>query len=494
MNHETIKLDLEHATKQRADVLADIASYEKTLKLADVATLLMLFVFLVGFYVSDPFHIASFIAEKIQNEAIELLVYGLLLTMALLMALAIARLKRAHYVHKAKYRFSGSVWKVAAVIMAFTVFAEMYNATGNQQHSQYAKAENSKAFEAIAGQKVEINAGGNYSLQLPKLQGDLAEAESYLAGCKKTCSQWRAKVDKLRAQIEAIEANQKQAAITAENAATGAANALATNLQKLKDDYLHPMVKALMSLGLPASVAMQLIAALVAIAFERMHLSASENLRDCYARLDELDSQLLGKRKELAVMDEFSARPAKHPIGFNRPDPTPTPAIAKRQIGFIWEDEPKPVKAKMQSKPTTPSTPAAQKTEPVKADFSHFKATGGGWASPALSDAETPSKPALKPLAGAFTETPSKPLAGGHEGLYGAWVEAVIKGECKPSVDPTWSWIQKRISNKETGSRTHDRTRISNMQRAFFARAMKEGYMLENPNYRNGGKKYLWIA
>lgn len=66
--------------------------------------------------------------------------------------------------------------------------------------------------------------------------------------------------------------------------------------------------------------------------------------------------------------------------------------------------------------------------------------------------------------------------------------------ECKPSVRETWAWIQKRISNKETGSRTHDRTRISNMQKAFFARAMKEGLMIENPNYKNGGKKYLWIA
>ena len=71
---------------------------------------------------------------------------------------------------------------------------------------------------------------------------------------------------------------------------------------------------------------------------------------------------------------------------------------------------------------------------------------------------------------------------------------AVQAGDCLPSVKPTWSWIQKRISARETGSRTHDRTRISNLQKAFFAKAMHERLMTLNPAYRNGGKKYLWRA
>ena len=75
---------------------------------------------------------------------------------------------------------------------------------------------------------------------------------------------------------------------------------MATQLRQLKEDYLHPMVKALVAVGIPASIAMQLIAALVAIAFERMHLSASENLRDCYSLLDGLEQHLLNKRKEYA--------------------------------------------------------------------------------------------------------------------------------------------------------------------------------------------------
>jgi hypothetical protein len=108
----------------------------------------------------------------------------------------------------------------------------------------------------------------------------------------------------------------------------------------------------------------------------------------------------------------------------------------------------------------------------------------------------------LKPLADGHEtgsaapvqQTVSKPLANGQNGLYGEWVKAVQDRECLPSVKPTWLWIQKRISNKETGSRTHDRTRITTMQKAFFSRAISDGLMKQNPNYRNGGKKYIWTG
>lgn len=302
MNTQPLILDIGHIQRRIHAVQLDIARYGVTLRLADFATLLMLFVFLVGFYVADPFHIASFIAQRFgANGTVELAVYALLLVMAGLMAVTIARLKRAHYEHKAKYRFSGSVWKVGIVIMAFTVFAEIYNATGNQQHSQFAKAESSKAFAALSNQKLGI--GGSTAVdntQLVQLQGELAKHREYLATCKKTCYAQRVRIAELTAEIHALEAGQAAADAQAQQANATAANALATQLRQLKEDYLHPMVKALVAVGIPASIAMQLIAALVAIAFERMHLSASENLRDCYALLDGLEQHLLNKRKEYA--------------------------------------------------------------------------------------------------------------------------------------------------------------------------------------------------
>ncbi|MFZ1344009.1 hypothetical protein, partial [Thiothrix eikelboomii] len=145
----------------------------------------------------------------------------------------------------------------------------------------------------------------------------------------------------------------------------------------------------------------------------------------------------------------------------------------------------------------TPYQGTAEEQLPLP-DFGGFKSHRDGVASPDLSEAETLSQPSAEGQKSALEETTSATLsqssAEGHNGLYSDWLKAVQMKACKPSVRETWVWIQKRISNKETGSRTHDRTRISHMQKAFFSRAMKEGLMIENPNYTNGGKKYLWIA
>ncbi len=486
MNQHSLNLDIEHIQKAINDTKADIEGYKKTLHLADIATLLMLFVFLVGFYVSDPFHLASFVSEKIQNEAVELLVYALLLVMAAIMAITIARLKRSHYEHKAKYRAGGSVWKVAIVIMVFTVFAEIYNATGNQQHSQFAKAEGSKSFSALVGQKVEIASSNGASL-LPKLQGDLAEAESYLKGCKKTCSSWQAKTDKLRAQIAALEAGEKNAAAAASAAAEGAANAMAANLQKLKEDYLHPMVKMLGSFGISAPTAMMLIAALVAIAFERMHLSASENLRDCFAQLESLEQSLLNKRKELALLtgglspalpaDAVGVPSGVPPIAtpapvarfrYQQPEPVPRP------IGFAaWE----PTKADP-SKAVTPKGGVLGTNEVQLAipEISTYR------AEPVQAGIPSHHDPAMKPqvIARGCTTPPPCTVHGqqdasagtsgarvsrvpytGEEGMqamtearYAELVQRVLAGEVKPTFRPVkevlrgWG-IGKRDSHRQ---------------------------------------------
>lgn len=349
MNTQPLILDIEHIQRRTHAVQLDIARYGVTLRLADFATLLMLFVFLVGFYVADPFHIASFIAQRFgANGTVELAVYALLLVMAGLMAVTIARLKRAHYEHKAKYRFSGSVWKVGIVIMAFTVFAEIYNATGNQQHSQFAKAESSKAFAALTSQKLGIGSStAADNAQMVHLQGELAKHREYLATCKKTCYAQRVRIAELTAEIQAMQAGKAAANAQAQQANETAANALATQLRQLKEDYLHPMVKAFVALGVPASIAMQLIAALVAIAFERMHLSASENLRDCYSLLDGLEQHLLNKRKEYASFTGTDYQPddsATTSTATLTDTPQPSsaelaPAVAAAPV-FKWQQPP----------------------------------------------------------------------------------------------------------------------------------------------------------
>lgn len=497
MNTEVLNLEIARAQAQIVDVKKDIKDYEGTLHLADIATLVMLFVFLVGFYVSDPFHLASFVAEKIQNDVIELLVYALLLSMAALMSVTIARLKRAHYVHKAKYRFGASVWKVAAVIMAFTVFAEMYNATGNQQHSQNAKAESSKTFEAIANQKVEINTGSSAN-NLPFLQGKLAEAETYLKDCKKTCSSWRAKAESFRAQIAAAEAQQANALKSAELAGANTANALASNLQKLKDDYLHPMIKALAALGLPASVAMQLIAAFVAIAFERMHLSASENLRDCYSRLDELENQLHGKKKETALFSEYHANDSKplikQPIGFN-----PNPVIAQQHIGI--KEPTRPIGFHAQFSESKRSPLGTHEEQLPIPDFSGFRATRDVWASPAFSEPDdfgTVEKTVLSTVH-ARSETPKTVDAQNglteeakqvERSLYPLWIAALKAGEINQGARDCKQFILERTYTKDSRS-VVTMAEIERIRKEWNGRAVQSGILVPNPNYTNGKAKYI---
>ena len=64
MNTQPLILDIGHIQRRIHAVQLDIARYGVTLRLADFATLLMLFVFLVGFYVADPFHI-GFLPTKV---------------------------------------------------------------------------------------------------------------------------------------------------------------------------------------------------------------------------------------------------------------------------------------------------------------------------------------------------------------------------------------------------------------------------------------------
>ncbi|MBJ6610950.1 MAG: hypothetical protein JG718_11380 [Candidatus Thiothrix moscowensis] len=95
-------------------------------------------------------------------------------------------------------------------------------------------------------------------------------------------------------------------------------------------------------------------------------------------------------------------------------------------------------------------------------------------------------------------ESPAKPQARndgeGLDSLYRTWVSAVRARECRPSAEASRAWIQKRIAPSMTGSKTNDLKRIAAMQQAFFARAISDGLMSINPNYTNGGKKYIWIG
>jgi len=416
----------------------------------------------------------------------EWVAFALFLTMALLMAQTLSMIKHAFYHHKAAFKYG---LFAVLLICSLGVFMELFNSSSQQQTIAHQSAEKSKTFDSVANTQITIDGGANHSNRIAYLSGELAKAREYLNGCKKTCKANQAKVADLTAQIEALQAGQAQANEIASLASTNAIKAKTEAISALKEEAHKPVFKFIRdTLGVGISTAVVMIACLVSIGFEYSHALLSRMLGEKLVYLESLQNGLVKLKtdymqtsgSEYGSADLIDAPELSNP---NFKYQQAAPFVS----GFVsFKDAPK-LRAQGSAK-ASDLVPNPKEQQPPLSDLGSFKARRDTWATPEI---ETEATPNNHHQLGVQKEKPQQPPARGSTGLYEEWLQAVKAGECKASVDPTWSWIQKRISNKETGSRTHDRTRISNMQKAFFARAMKEGLMQENPNYRNGGKKYL---
>lgn len=469
-----------------AEQKAGIAYLKLALLFAFITTWILYFIFAFGFYVADVWGISTWLTENTS----ELIAFTLFLVMALFMAQSLSMIKHAFYHHKAGFKYGVGA---LLVICSLGVFMELFNSSSQQQAIAHQTAEKSKSFESLANTQITITGATDSSAQIARLEGDLAKAREYLSDCKKTCREYRVKVASLESQIASLKASQASAQEHAGAIADKTLTAKTEAMQQLKEDAHKPVFKFIRdTLGVTLSTAVVLIAAIVSAGFEYSHALLSKMLGEKQNRLEELQANLIKLRTDYlqAAGVEYGSSLA---MDLDTSEPSPSPFKYQQAAPFVsgfvsFKNAPK---LRAQGSAKASDLALTPKEEPLPLpNFGGFKARRDTWATPELETEATPSNHQL----GVQEENPQQPPARGSMGLYDEWVQAVKAGECKASVDPTWSWIQKRISNKETGSRTHDRTRISNMQKAFFARAMKEGLMIENPNYRNGGKKYLWAA
>lgn len=481
------------------------------LKLGFLLTFLLYLLFNQHLYLGDALSWSTYFKDAAS-------IFGFVFTVAIvvLMALFLSWVKHHAYLH---FGFFGSVATVVCTVIGFALFAEFFSSSANQDVKASVLLERNSAYQATL-----INEGSSQGTVNSGLITSIANAEQKLARCEenlklgkeKHCNGDRAKVAALRSSEQS--ANQAQAQANIER------DKLKYERQdELKAQSYNPVILTLARFLAGETgdykdslkTAVVLITLFVAVCFEILHHFLSKSHGASVRAIEDLE---LGIAKYSAQPEPLpssssvqlftpSPEPHKQPIGFGFPSTAPRTAQAEvKPVLFKYQVQAEPERIPAQNpigftfptvaKSTLPKPKhlGTQEEQLPLVDLGSFKARRDVFASPALSDSE----PQEKPQAGAFQSpsdtTPRKPQAGGDEGLFGEWVNAVKSKECKPSVDPTWTWIQKRISNKETGSRTHDRTRISNMQKAFFARAMKEGLMIENPNYKNGGKKYLWLA
>lgn len=481
------------------------------LKLGFLLTFLLYLLFNQHLYLGDALSWSAYF-----KDAASLFGFAFTVSIVVLMALFLSWVKHHAYLH---FGFFGSVALVVSTVIGFALFAEFFSSSANQDVKASVLLERNSAYQATL-----TNEGSSSSTVNPSLIASIASAEQTLARCEanlklgkeKHCDGDRAKVAALKSSEQSANQAQAQATIQRDKLKYERQDALkaesynpviitlARSLAGINGDYKDYLKTAVV-----------LITLFVAVCFEILHHFLSKTHGVSVRAIEDLE---LALAKYSAQPDPvFPAAPAqvqpitepnKQPIGFGFPQVAPSTAQSSdKQTLFKYQQAEPEIKAHHPigftfpaiAKPSNPPPRLSTQEEPLPLpDFGNFKARRDVFASPELSDAETVRKPLANGSETGMTQDPpmtvSEPLANGSESLYGDWVNAVNTGECLPSVKPTWSWIQKRISNKETGSRTHDRTRISNMQKAFFARAMKEGLMIENPNYTNGGKKYLWIA
>ena len=480
------------------------------LKLGFLLTFLLYLLFNQHLYLGDALSWSAYF-----KDAASLFGFAFTVSIVILMALFLSWVKHHAYLH---FGFFGSVALVVTTVIGFALFAEFFSSSANQDVKASVLLERNSAYQSTLSHDTTTSAPNTGLVSaIAQAEQTLARCEEKLkAGKEKHCNGDRAKVAALR--------NSEQSANKAQAEASIERDKLKYERQdELKAQSYNPVILTLARVLAGETgdykdylkTAVVLITLFVAVCFEILHHFLSKTHGASMAAIEDLE---LGIAKYSAQAEptlhpaptpiQPLTEPTKQPIGFGIPSTTPRtaqtevkPVLFKYQV----QAEPKQTPARnpigftfpVVAQSTLPSSLGTQEEPLPLPDFGGFKARRDTWASPALSEAETiADEPRIDPVRGLMEEKLRiDPVHGVSEGvsLYPAWVQAVNQGICKPSVDATRTWIQKCIAPAMTGSKTNDLKRIDLMRKAFFSRAMKEGLMQENPNYRNGGKKYLWI-
>lgn len=515
-----------------ADAIKQIAYTHLALKLGFATTWLLYFIFAMGFYVADLWGLTTWLEQNASEYAAFLLFLG----MAILMATTLSMIKHVFYQHRAEFRYGLGI---VLVIAALGVFFELFNASSQQQNIAYHSAEKSKTFQSTANTTINLSSLTDHSSRLATLSGELATAQSYLDGCKKTCSHYRAKVSSLQSQINSLSASQASAQATAEKVSVASINAKAQALQNLKEDYHKPVFKFVRdNLGVTISTAVVLIATLIAAGFEFSHALLSRILGEKLRQLSGLQQQLINLQTQYVEQtgstysdaNTENIEPKRDPIGFVTPKLNPVPTALQptfkyettkqRPIGF-WD-----------ATPTQPQTVCTHPSNRVHTPTQSRLGTAEHQLSiPAISTyaeelrkagVEFPPDPALNksaPLADIQavinrtstqpetvctrpsdrvhtpTHTP-KPLVAAPS-LYKEWLNAIHTGQCKATVRETRPWVQGKIAGKGSQARRSTPTPvdIDALTQSLFQRAVNDpnSKIILNPDYRPGKAKYLLV-
>ncbi|MDQ5769940.1 hypothetical protein [Thiothrix subterranea] len=508
------------------------------LKFAMVLTGLLYFMFMKHLYLGDAVTWAAYFTEW--HSALDFI---LMFVIVIMSAVFLAWVKHHAYLHFGLY---GSVALVLFTVIGFALFAEFFSSSASQDTKSRVLLENDKAYQATIAPVASVApslSGGNASA--------IAKAEQTYARCVanlgkpgyKHCDGDKATLNSLKASDAATLQAVKEIAVQT-NTATTKMNY--DRQDKLKADSYNAVIVSIAKFigSISGSdykdnikTATVLTMLLVATAFEILHHFLSHAKERAQNAVYGLELEL-AKHDGGAMPEKPESVIPKNDGGFKRSSIGFTAPVGKYET--LTPDYEKPVFKYQQSaetkqggfvgfvntdgkKPATDDRPfygfkdAKKQAALDSLNLAHGSEdrktrenrTGNAPTSATSKPLqETALKPHVEPRARGLLEPDENPVHGvtgepvtarqaqqeGMDSIYPAWVAAVHSGECKPSIDSTRSWIQKRIAPVMTGSKTNDLKRIDQMRKGFFTRAMKEGLMQVNPNYTNGGKKYIWIG
>jgi hypothetical protein len=503
-----------------ARMQAQIAYTRLALRFGFITTWLLYFIFVMGFYVADLWGLTTWL----ETNTSEYIAFMIFLAMAFLMATTLSMIKHVFYEHRAEFRYGLAF---VLLIASLGVFFELFTASSQQQNIAFHNAEKSETFKATANTSINLGTSSDQSSRLAYLEGELATAQSYLQGCKKTCTYYNAKVANLNSQIQSLRTSQASSQAAAAQVASSTFKAKTEALQTIREDYYKPVFKFVRdNLTVTISTAVVLIATLIAAGFEFSHALLSRILGEKLAALAGLQNQLINQEANHLDVTHDEPLPnsnppsTRNPIGFGIPQVTT--ATLAQPVRFKYQTEPEiyqqpPTEASKKqpfigfvNPDSPPAAPAAHPVHRVKTGsvtsklgsheqqlsiphFGSFKSGRDTFASPALS----PEEPSFPPCAqGTQGMQGSNPVHRVEATLYEQWLQAIYRQEIKPSVTDSRRWLQQQVAG--VGSQAQRKTAtpvdINLIVNGYFSRAIATATRIRlNPYYRNGLPKYLLL-
>ena len=520
------KLDLlkqQLALHQRQNARAEVL-----LKLGFVLTFLLHLAFNMHLYLGDPLSWVHYFKDWQST-----LGFAFMVVIVGLMALFLAWVKHHAYLHFGLY---GSIPLIVVTVIGFALFAEFFSSSANQDAKSHIQLENNSAYQ----QTLAYHAGSAIQAD-PVLTAQIAKASQKLAQCEEKrkvgkephCNGDRDYVHSLEARAQAMTQAQVQAA-------TAGQQANYARQDKLKADSYNPAIVmvaqflAALSGGVYADylkAVVVLVMLFVAVCFEILHHFLSQAKERAQNAVISLELEM-AKLESVAGSAGVSVSPTPPDSGYKSTKPgfgfmpqtaqregsstaysyPTTPPLFKYQLqpagqparsgmgfmGFVPPDyhtaqTPEPVRSQPGALLPTATTPVAEAPgipgQATGPDTGYTRSASGPGSTQPTAAAHTDKVllDAIHDLKNHAGEQAKRAAVD----LYPVWKQRVLTGDLKPTKRPCQKFIWKETATADGKKKAVLADETLKIWNLWIARAIREGFIREDPNWSNGKDKYI---